>query len=375
VKEFKSHQLSYFLDTFRRQEFSGVINVQVESPWISGARRRLLTFHQGWMTYAGVEMPTAPEFVASLGHEFKVQVMESALKLANKKVQDPRLIREYLELFVRLNLFQWQDIEALMRTKIIGILEQLIPYSGTISEESDAALNLHYSAAQPGFSWANLQPIYAKRQQQWTALAPVIPTIEAVPHVLDFSQADSSVVQHLNQWVDGQRSLADIATATEQDPLQLAHLYYKWAKERWLTCNEAELVDLKSSVVSERPIILSVDDSPVVQTLIERAISDRYQVLLADNAVDALNILNSQKVALMLLDVTMPDIDGLDLCRVIRSIGKFRDLPIVMLTAKDGVFNKLKGQMAGSTHYLTKPATREKLLEVLEKYIPVELQV
>ncbi|MEO1182119.1 MAG: response regulator, partial [Cyanobacteria bacterium J06636_28] len=71
-----------------------------------------------------------------------------------------------------------------------------------------------------------------------------------------------------------------------------------------------------------------------------------------------------------LLDVTMPDIDGLELCRTIRGIGRFRDLPIIMLTAKDGVFNKIRGQIVGSTHYLTKPVERSKLLEILDKYVP-----
>ncbi|MGB7416159.1 MAG: hypothetical protein WA902_18290, partial [Thermosynechococcaceae cyanobacterium] len=185
VQEFKPQQLPYFIDNFRRQEFSGVINIQVEAPLLSQPRRRLFTFHQGWMTYTGTGLTTAQEFAALLGRKFKVQVMESAIQLANKKVQDPQSIREYLELFVRLKLFQWEDIEAFMQTKIIGTLEQLIPYGGKIYPEPDASFNFHYSDAQPGFHWGSLQPIYTKRQQQWAALVPVIPSIEAVPHVLD----------------------------------------------------------------------------------------------------------------------------------------------------------------------------------------------
>jgi twitching motility two-component system response regulator PilG len=113
-----------------------------------------------------------------------------------------------------------------------------------------------------------------------------------------------------------------------------------------------------------------VDDSKIVQTMITRAISDVYDVWLANNAIDALNILQQQNVALLLLDVTMPDIDGLELCRTIRAMSQFKELPIIMLTAKDGIIDKFKGQFAGSTQYLTKPVDREKLLPVLEKYIP-----
>ena len=67
----------------------------------------------------------------------------------------------------------------------------------------------------------------------------------------------------------------------------------------------------------------------------------------------------------------MPDIDGLELCRTVRGIGRFQNLPIIMLTAKDGVFNKIRGQIVGSTHYLTKPIDWKKLMAILNKYVPV----
>lgn len=66
----------------------------------------------------------------------------------------------------------------------------------------------------------------------------------------------------------------------------------------------------------------------------------------------------------------MPDIDGIEFCKTVRGISKFRDLPVIMLTAKDGLIDKVKGQMAGSTHYLTKPVRKEKLLNVIEKNLP-----
>jgi twitching motility two-component system response regulator PilG len=92
-----------------------------------------------------------------------------------------------------------------------------------------------------------------------------------------------------------------------------------------------------------------------VQTTIKRALGDRYQVLLASNAVDALKVINTTAIALLLLDVTMPEIDGLEFCRTVRSLPKFKNLPIIMLTARDKFSDKLRGQIVGVTHYLTKP--------------------
>jgi twitching motility two-component system response regulator PilG len=81
----------------------------------------------------------------------------------------------------------------------------------------------------------------------------------------------------------------------------------------------------------------------------------------------------SEKISLLLLDISMPEIDGLELCRILRSMSQFRDLPIVMLTSRDGFFDKVKGQIAGSTEYLTKPFDTEKLRQVLGKYLNVEI--
>jgi CheY-like chemotaxis protein len=146
-------------------------------------------------------------------------------------------------------------------------------------------------------------------------------------------------------------------------------LYLTWSQTNWIVFEE----NIKAAQSQELPTILSVDDSPIVQTMIKRSLGDRYNVLLASNAVDALNLLNTKPVALLLLDVTMPDIDGLEMCRTVRSIPKFRDLPVVMLTARDGLVDKMKGQIAGTNRYLTKPFDKEKLLEVVGEFVSGKL--
>lgn len=65
----------------------------------------------------------------------------------------------------------------------------------------------------------------------------------------------------------------------------------------------------------------------------------------------------------------MPDIDGLEMCKTLRSIPKFRNLPIVMVTARDTLVDKMKGQIAGTNRYLTKPFDTEKLLAVIGEFL------
>ena len=116
------------------------------------------------------------------------------------------------------------------------------------------------------------------------------------------------------------------------------------------------------------PIVLSVDDSPIVQTRIKRALSEHCQVLLANDAMSALHILARQPVDLLLLDVTMPGIDGIELCQTLRRMSKFTQLPIIMLTAKDKSYDRALAEMVGATEYLTKPLDDAKLIAIVNQY-------
>ena len=92
-------------------------------------------------------------------------------------------------------------------------------------------------------------------------------------------------------------------------------------------------------------------------------------MLLANNALLALQMLNKvDDIELVLLDVNMPGITGLEFCRTLRGIPKFKNLPVIMLTANEGRVSKAMGQIAGSTLYLTKPVDDQTLISVVRKY-------
>lgn len=124
-----------------------------------------------------------------------------------------------------------------------------------------------------------------------------------------------------------------------------------------------------SSNLTQVPTILAVDDSVVMQEMVKRALGRDYRVLVAGNAVDALSVIYHEKISVLLLDVSMPGIDGLEFCRTVRNLPQFRDLPIVMLTARDKLFDKVQGRLAGATEYLTKPFDAVQLHHVVEKFV------
>ncbi|MEL6230396.1 MAG: response regulator [Cyanobacteria bacterium J06627_3] len=391
--QFESEQLGNLILKLEHEQFSGIASVETLSNVSTIKHPRILAFFNGELTYCGLSRPEPIELSRKLGQHFQLDIMEAALQLAQKRVDDPTSVRKYLELFVRLKLFDWLAVEDYMRSQAALMLEQIYPHAGRLVLNTSSSVDLAYGENRHGFTWQQLRGDIFRRQQAWADLAPKIPSAHAIPYQLQTDQqriTDAWAQHHLPQWVNGQRTLYEIATQLNIDPLELARNYLKFVAMGWLTFKQDEYLSTlnrlehavksresavdKVSITDARagtlPTILSVDDSPVVQAMIKRIIGDHYHVLLASNAMDALSLLNTEKIELLLLDVTMPDIDGLELCRTIRGIGRFRDLPIIMLTAKDGVFNKIRGQIVGSTHYLTKPVERSKLLEILDKYVP-----
>ena len=379
--QFQSGQLSDVILNLQSDIFCGVTHIEVASDFADLAQPRVLIFRNGEITYGGLYLPDPNRLSQKIGRHFKLQLMEAAHQLASKKIENKTSIRKYLELYIHLELFTWQDVETFIRNQIVLTLEQLLPYAGKLKLNPSVSFDLSYGEDGHGFTWSQLKHDIVQRQRVWASLAPAIPSMNVIPQRVEGAQqtiTDVWVRQHLQQCVDGQRSLLEIANQMGRDPLEVAHTYLHFVQMGWITCHQDSYAPtIQTPAISNHnlPTILSVDDSPVVQTIIKQTIGDLYHVLLASNAVDALNLLNSKKIQLMLLDVTMPEIDGLELCRTIRNIGKFRDLPVIMLTAKEGMFNKIKGQMAGSTHYLTKPIDGPKLLEVLAKYIPAPTMV
>jgi len=121
--------------------------------------------------------------------------------------------------------------------------------------------------------------------------------------------------------------------------------------------------------VKSQLTVLAVDDSIPAQRLIKRILEKHYQVIFANDTIQALAALHQHSIDLMLLDISMPGMDGLELCRVLRGLPNFNHLPIVMLTSRNGARDEVEGRLSGATEYLTKPFSEEELLHTIEKIL------
>lgn len=116
--------------------------------------------------------------------------------------------------------------------------------------------------------------------------------------------------------------------------------------------------------------VMVIDDSKTIRKTAEALLSKHgYQVVTAVDGYDALSKIASHKPDLIFIDILMPKLDGYQTCTLIKHNQKFKHTPVIMLSSKDGIFDKAKGRVVGSEQYLTKPFTKEDLLGAIKRHL------
>lgn len=117
--------------------------------------------------------------------------------------------------------------------------------------------------------------------------------------------------------------------------------------------------------------VLVVDDSTVVRELMNLTLSRMgVDLEIADNGEDALALIGQKHFDVVFLDIMLPGIDGYRVCKEIKADRRNRDIVVIMLTSKDTVFDRVRGSMAGTDAYLTKPLDRNALLTAMRECLP-----
>lgn len=117
-----------------------------------------------------------------------------------------------------------------------------------------------------------------------------------------------------------------------------------------------------------RPIIVCIDDSKTVQQQVTRTLEIvGYQIISITEPASALTVLIRHKPVLILLDINMPEINGYELCQMLNRSRKLKDIPVVMLTGREGLVDRLRAKFIGVSEYLTKPFDPNELIEVVQR--------
>lgn len=117
--------------------------------------------------------------------------------------------------------------------------------------------------------------------------------------------------------------------------------------------------------------VMVIDDSNTIRRSAEIFLSQAgCQVLLAEDGFDALAKITDHHPDVIFVDIMMPRLDGYQTCALIKNNSAFKSTPVIMLSSKDGLFDKAKGRIVGSDQYLTKPFSREELLGAIKNHVP-----
>ena len=116
--------------------------------------------------------------------------------------------------------------------------------------------------------------------------------------------------------------------------------------------------------------VMVIDDSQTIRRTAETLLArEGYEVVTAQDGFEALSKITDHQPDLIFIDIMMPRLDGYQACALIKNNPRFRATPIIMLSSKDGLFDRARGRIVGSDEYLTKPFTRDELLGAVRAHV------
>ena len=239
-------------------------------------------------------------------------------------------------------------------------------------------------ALAPQLTTLEIAPLVTKimkQVQEWKEFHPHIQSPNQCPIITDEVQLRVALPEKafktLNQWTDGKTSLRQVSRYLNRDLLTVARAIYPYVKQGWVqllasTAQETPAIrrEWALTATTQVPHVVCIDDDMAIGKTVEYTLQAKgYKVTSIQNPLQALTLVFQLKPDLILCDLVMPELDGYEICGMLRKSTAFRQTPIIMLTGKDGFIDRVRARMVGSTDYLTKPFGASELLMLLEKYI------
>jgi twitching motility two-component system response regulator PilG len=293
-----------------------------------------------------------------------------------------------------LNMTEYNYLWALLEHNMINPKVARDIMYGLVYETLFDLLGLHEgsfifhqgSALSPQLTTWEITPLVTKivkQLQQWQQMYPHIQAADQVPILSEEVQLNSCLtletVNKLQHWADGKTSLRQLARYLNRDICTIAKAIYPYVQQGWLklvysVTNEADTyTGIREIENNYRACILCITEATSDGATIKSILQPQgYEVLTLTNPVESLTLIFQLKPDLIFCDMTMPELDGDEICAMLRQSRLFRLLPIIMLSDQDRFGDRLKANMAGTTDYLQKPLKDQELLTLLGKYINID---
>ncbi len=215
----------------------------------------------------------------------------------------------------------------------------------------------------------------AKLAEQFPNRAPLIKQPEQLQQ-----QVSAASYQNLKALLNGQSTLRDLAVKMKRDVVAVTCSLLPY-----IQTGLVELIDLPdlaapitpkppvsppSAATSQAALVACVDDSPLVCQSMEKILtSGGYQFLAIQDSLRAIATLLTRKPDLIFLDLVMPNTNGYEICTQLRKVSTFRNTPIIILTGNDGIIDRVRAKIVGSSGFLSKPVEAEAVLEAVRQHL------
>lgn len=175
----------------------------------------------------------------------------------------------------------------------------------------------------------------------------------------------NATISDIPEILSQERSFYDLATTFNLELTSLIRALYPLLKT-----GDLELGPYLKTAPRNRPLIVCIDDSATVQRNVKLVLeSFGYQVQGIIDPLSALSSLGREVPHVILLDINMPQLDGYSLCRMLRQCSALKEIPILMLTGRDTILDKVRAKLLGATGYMTKPFQPQDLVDKIAEYI------
>lgn len=194
--------------------------------------------------------------------------------------------------------------------------------------------------------------------------------------------------EKLAKLLTGSRSLREIASSLKVDPLTISQSLLPFINQGIITLQaipdwrpSSDVAALTQMGINEtrenlgQPLIFCIDDSPAICRTLEQVIkSGGYRFIGLQDSLQALPVLLENKPDLIFLDLVMPVASGYEICAQIRRVEAFKSTPVIILTGKDGMVDRVRAKLVGASDFLTKPIQPQKVLDIVNRYLEIEAE-
>lgn len=293
-----------------------------------------------------------------------VEIMKKALKMATNLEPNNPLVKEEQEKFTAVHDSLTDDVVR----KCYFCWAPLNKNATTCRYCRSHLIISRETLAQSGS--ANAKCLETAKER-YTRILNKYPRSLASLYCLGLININGGNFQDALGYLDKAAKMApDKALFTNQLKILLDHLARQSVEEQPRQQEAQEAVVETAPETADQKMILVVEDSSTTRKVISITLSRQgYRVVEAADGLEALSKISEERPDLIMLDVILPKMDGYKILSIIKGNREFRDIPVIMLTSKDGFINKMKGKMAGSSAYLTKPFDPDKMIAEIQKHI------